>query len=503
MKFAGAIVLLLAIGACVIAPWLLFPLTAGLLTVVMVLLFVLWNPRRPAPAKIARALKAALVLGAIGFAVWLFWFTPRQPALEAYDANRLNMNIAQWLRISAPTSTPWLDPVQSDRRSFMATLQRERQKIALISGALDLRHTADAEFVRRNTKNLPDEKGLGKALADLKAALERGPTKGESLLNPPELKKHMDAAKAEIDGLEKKGLAEGQDPQKIREEIRAIPYALRAYDLDVLYVAAVALQNALEAALRVNLAPQSTYQSIYDRSTDTLTSEQSITILLGNLHATQVDLSGLISRAVNLVGPHLREEVLLREDAKPNQIITAEKPMYRLADRTRQLLITKRVIREQASAPFLLHATWLSFKEVQIDWPLPLIQAITITLQNPDDPAAIWPSAVAVDTRDDVALQRILMPPDSVYYVDPVMKRARTATADELHPDNATPKIRDLASGRVIRVQVMPPILSNKYGQDFKEYVALKNSVAAFVVWLVTTLGGLALKNPWAKPNPA
>ena len=89
------------------------------------------------------------------------------------------------------------------------------------------------------------------------------------------------------------------------------------------------------------------------------------------------------------------------------------------------------------------------------------------------------------------------MPSNAVYYVDPGMKRAKTATADELYPDTATPKIRALASGQVIRVQVMPSLLSNKYGQGYKEYIALKNTAAAIVVWVLATLGGLMLTKPW------
>ena len=63
--------------------------------------------------------------------------------------------------------------------------------------------------------------------------------------------------------------------------------------------------------------------------------------------------------------------------------------------------------------------------------------------------------------------------------------------------------MRDLVSGRVIKVQVMPSILSNKYGQEFKEYVALKNRVAAVMVWLLTAFGGLMLSKPWEKPVPS
>jgi hypothetical protein len=49
----------------------------------------------------------------------------------------------------------------------------------------------------------------------------------------------------------------------------------------------------------------------------------------------------------------------------------------------------------------------------------------------------------------------------------------------------------------------MPSILSNKYGQEFKEYVALKNRVAAVMVWLLTAFGGLMLSKPWEKPVPS
>lgn len=496
MRILGLVLLGIAIVACVVAPWLIIPLAAGLLSV---LLAVIWEPRSRIGGQIAWVLKPVLMVTLLGFAVWLVWFIPKQPVLEPYEANGLNTLVAQWLRISAPVSAGSVDPVQSDRRSLVAALGRERQKIALISGALDLRHTAGAELVRRNTKNLLDDQGLAKALGDLKAALERGAgTNAVSLLNPPQLKKHMDGATAEIDKLEKEGLAGGQDPQQVRGRITAIPHALRTLQLDSLLATTVALQNALEASLGVNLAPQSIYQSSYDRSADTLTSEQWVTILLENLNATQVDLSGLISRGDNLVGADRREEIFLREDAKPIQSITYDKPLYRLADRTRQLVIIKRVTRRKASAPFLIEEIPVSFKEVRIDWPLPLAQAFTITLQKPDDPAAVWPSAVAIDVGEDAALQRVVLPSNAVYYVEPVMKRAKTATADELHPDDATPKIRALAGGQVIRVQVMPSLLSNKYGQAYKEYIVLKNTAAAIVVWVLATLGGLLLTKPWA-----
>jgi hypothetical protein len=495
MRIIGVVLLAIAVVASIVAPWLVVPLAAGLLGV---LLAIVWEPSSRIGGNIAWVLKPVLIITLLGFAVWLVWFIPKRPVLEAYEANELNTLAAQWLRISPPAAAGSVDPVQSDRRALVAALGRERQKVALISGALDLRRTADAEFVRRNTKNVPEDEGLGKALADVKAAFDRGPgPNAESLLYAPQLKKHLDGARAEINKLEKEGLARGQDAQQVRDTILAIPYALRAFNLDPLYATTLALQNALQASLRVNLAPQSIYQSSYDRSADTLTSEQLVTLRLENLNATQVDLRGLISSGENLVAPDRREEVFLREDAQPNQSITPDKPVYRLADRTRQLVIIKRVIRQKASAPFLKDEIPLSFKEVRIDWPLPLAQTFTITLQKPDDPAAVWPSAVAIDARDDAVLQRVVMPSNAVYYVDPGMKRAKTATADELSPDAATPKIKALASGQVIRVQVMPSLLSNKYGQAYKEYIALKNTTAAIVVWVLATLGGLMLTKPW------
>jgi hypothetical protein len=495
IRILGLVLLAIAIVACVVAPWLIIPLAAGLLSV---LLAVIWEPRSRIGGNIARVLKPVLIIALLGFAVWLIGFIPKQPVLEAYEANGLNTLMAQWLRISPPLSATAVDPVLSDRRTLVAALGRERQKIALISGAPDLRRTADAELVRRNTKGLADEHGLGKALGDLKTAFDRGATpNAASLLDPPQLKKQMDRATAEIDKLGKEGLAAGQDPQQVREKIRAIPTALRPFDLDSLYATTVALQNALETSLGVNIASQSSYQSTYDRAADTLTSEQWVTIPLENLIATQVDLRGLLSRGDNLMGPDRREEVFLREDAKPIQSITHDKPVYRLADKTRQLVIIERVTRGKASARFLRDEIPMSLKEVRIDWPLPVAQAFTITLQKADDAAAVWPSTVTVDVAGDAALQRVVMPSDAVYYVEPVMKRAKTATVDELHPDNATPKIRELAGGQVIRVQVMPALLSNKYGQAYKEYIVLKNTAAAIVVWVLATLGGLLLTKPW------
>jgi hypothetical protein len=487
--------LAIATVAGIVAPWLGVPLAAGLLGV---LLALIWEPSSRIGGNIAWVLKPVLIITLVGFAVWLVGFIPKRPVLDAYEANELNTLAAQWLRISAPVAAGSVDPVQSDRRALVAALGRERQKVALISGALDLRRTADAELVRRNTKNVRDDEELGKALADLKAAFDQGAgPNAESLLNAAQLKKHLDRATAEINKLEKDGLARGQDAQQVREKIVAIPYALRAFNLDPLGATTLVLQNALQASLRVNLTPQSTYQSRYDRSADTLTSEQLVTLPLENLNATQVDLRGLISSGEDLVAPDRREEVFLREDAQPNQSITPDKPVFRLADKTRQLAIIKRVTRQKASAPFLKDDIPLSFREVRIDWPLPLAQAFTITLQKRDDPAAVWPSAVAIEAREDAALQRVVMPSDAVYYVDPLMKRAKTATADELYPDTATPKIRALASGQVIRVQVMPSLLSNKYGQGYKEYIALKNTAAAIVVWVLATLGGLMLTKPW------
>ncbi|HEY0336360.1 MAG TPA: hypothetical protein VGC70_03395 [Burkholderiales bacterium] len=495
MRILGVLLLAIAVVPCVVAPWLVIPLAAGLLSV---LLAIIWEPRSRIGGNIARVLKPVLIIALLSFAVWLIGFIPKQPVLEAYEANGLNMLMAQWLRITPPVSAAAVDPVQTDRRSLIAAVGRERQKIARIRAAPDLRRAADVELVRRNTKALADEQGLGKALAELKAAFDRGAgSNAEGLLNSSQLKKQLERATAEIDKLEKAGLAAGQDAQQVREKIGAIPDALRAFDLDSLYASTVALQGALEASLGVHLEPRSTYQSSYDRSADTLTSEQWVTIPLENLSATQVDLTGLISRGDNPLDPDGRVELFLREDAQSFQSITVDKPVYRLADKTRQFVIIKRVTRRNASAPFLKDEIPLSLKEVRIDWPLPVAQAFTVTLQKPDDAAAVWPSTVAVDVAEDAALQRVVMPSDAVYYVEPLMKRAKTATADELHPENATPKIRELASGQVIRVQVMPPLLSNKYGQAYKEYIVLKNTAAAIVVWVLATLGGLLLTKPW------
>src|SRR5437763_12712467 len=117
MRIIGAILLAIAVVASVVAPWLGVPLAAGLLGV---LLALIWEPRSRIGGNIAWVLKPVLIVALLGFAVWLVGFIPRQPVLEAYEANGLNARIAQWLRISAPVAAGSVDPVQSDRRSIVA-----------------------------------------------------------------------------------------------------------------------------------------------------------------------------------------------------------------------------------------------------------------------------------------------------------------------------------------------------------------------------------------------
>jgi hypothetical protein len=250
-----------------------------------------------------------------------------------------------------------------------------------------------------------------------------------------------------------------------------------------LYGAASTVENALRQTLRSEVASRNDYNAQYDRSADQLIDEQRTTITLGNQQATAIDLHSLFSNGEQ--GP---VEVSLEEGSSPSAPVDIQKPIVPLHRETKLLLIVMKVRKRMASSPLLTDKFWVPFRAVAVHWYLPLASAAVLTVQYPEDATVTWPLSVDITTDASASLQGIRVPNDSFYYASTPMRPSSTSVGDDLIPDDAAPKVVDLAADRFLDIELMPPYLSNSFVQNYKQYLAVENLKAAILFAIASAL---------------
>jgi hypothetical protein len=490
LKFAATIVLLiLASFPFLIAPWIFLPILAGAL---VALAIYLGKPSSPTFQKIVRWAKAISVGIAVAIALGFVFLTPLKPARTSV-ASKANIFISKLPGVSQRPVSQTIAAIEADRLSLSTALQMERQRVTVVSRALNLYQVARAEYHTQANAGKPDEE-LATALKDFETlfAKERpdpeNGTKTIRLLSPDQLDAHLARANQAIDKLEADGTAIGANSQDLRRFKLSIPGALSDLELDQLYLATTNLQDRLKSSLEVQLSAESTYSIKFDRDGDTLTSQQDIRIRLSDNPASDIDLTGFFTSKDGHLGEGLDEEVRVQEDSSPEQLVSPKQPVFRLRSGINSILISKRIVRHSASEPVSTGLLPLQFSMIQVNWPLPHIHALTLGLQEGGDPNSTWPFILPVENKDNASLGRIVLPRYSFYFSDPAIKVSTTASSDELIPSSKVGNLRALLPGsaQTIRVEMSPRYLSNSPGQKLKDYFAIENIVAALIIWLIT-----------------
>jgi hypothetical protein len=351
------------------------------------------------------------------------------------------------------------------------------------------------EYQAQAESGNPDQ-DLNAALLDFHSVFEkeRPDSTGSvfHLLAPDELQTYLERTSQAIDKLEGKDLATATDSQSLRQCRLRIPFDLKEYQLDQLYSTVTNLQNRLKNSLKVQFSPASTYTVKYNREQNAIISEQRTAILLSRNPASEIDLTGFFTSQDRNLTPNLSEEIGIQEDSFPEQIVQPRKATYSLRPTVNQVVISKRIIRANASERVIGGSLPVQLYQVKVDWPLLPSRGVTLALQERNNPISTWPFVLPIENKDDASLSRIMMPRYAVYFVDPAIdKMERTASSDELTPSASVGNLRALvpASAQVIRIELLPRYLSNSTGQKLKEYLAVENLVAAVILWLITVVG--------------
>lgn len=488
MKIAAILVLLFPLVVAVVAaPWIFLPVLAGLLTAWAL---YLKPAKRPGFQKFLNATRITCVALAVMIAGWFFLNTPwkAHPASFATPANGLIAGLTAAQTTAAATAQPDVDAA---RIALRAAFQRERQKVQLIREGLALHAAAQAQYQTLSARGGADE-ALADALKTFEAAFKATPGDNAArMMNSNELDALATRAFSLIDKVEGDDLARHTDRQTLVRAINDIASDLGALQLNAMYIAVTVLQERLKNSLKVQMAPQTVYWASYDRDADTLTAVQQTRMQLGSLTATQVDLTGFVTSRQARLAPDLIEQVSVQEDASPPQDVPADKPLYALSRGVKELVVTRRMVRQHASRPVLEGRLPLQFVEVPVDWPLLTRSSITFSLQEGDGAGPTWPYVQAIDVKDKEVLDHISVPGNALFFVDPPMPVSSGDPSDQLKPDATQGNLHALVPGsdHVIRVQLLPRYLSNKVGQDIKDYLATENMAAALLWWLITVVG--------------
>ena len=501
MKIALIILFLVLISAAIfLGPWLFLPIAAGVLTAWAILIGTPYGKF----ARFLRIVQIITVCVAVIIVVGLVMNTPwAPPPVRTSFASKANSFLA---RLTGPQRSDMrlsLATIEADRLSLRNALQMERKKVTLISKALDLYQVAVMEYQAQASSGNPDER-LSAAIKEFHSLFEKerlGPDgKSMRLLAPEDLDAHLERAIAAIDKLESEGLSNAKDSQALRRFKSGIPNALNDFQLEPLHQVVTQLQDRLKTSLRVQLSPESTYEVKYDRDSNSLISQQRTSIDLTDNPASEVDLTGFFTSQDGQLSTNLYEEVSVKEDSSQEKIIAPKTPAYSLRPGVKNLGITKTIIRRKAAEAIVGGSLPLQFVQVRVDWPLPPKHAITLALQERGNPNTTWPLVVPIDNKNDAALNRILMPRYSVYFVEPAIDVKQSASNDELTPTLSAGKLRDLVrdSPQAIRVELLPGYLSNSGGQKIKEYLAIENMFAAIIFWLISGVGLMVLKASWS-----
>lgn len=129
---------------------------------------------------------------------------------------------------------------------------------------------------------MADTSGLGSALGDFRKALashkaEDGSTTPD-LLGPANLKVVVGSAADSLGKAENEVIRGNLRAEQITERLNEIPRLVAPFQIDALYVEIAKVENALQQSLRSEVSTRNTYHATFERSSDTLTSEQNTLI---------------------------------------------------------------------------------------------------------------------------------------------------------------------------------------------------------------------------------
>lgn len=411
----------------------------------------------------------------IGFLVWLLflpWKRAQTTSIESGTVNRA------FVALAGPATQNKTASAQSEQqaeiRQFNAALDRERLKLTEIGSALNLYNSADAILVNRNGRGLTDPFGLSAALEGL-STLMAHEIPGQNLLDEAQLDSHVQAARHALDELERQGSRPGLTPSEILTKRNSIPQLFSAFHIDPLYNATQRVENSLKQTMNTEVGTGSAYSSMFDRGSDELTTEQKTYIDLAGHQAIRIDVSGFVPDTPPAV------KVAIQEDSLAPRELSASSYRVELHPETKRLAVTRTITEAHASYPLLTDRIWTPFRAISLNWPFPLFSSIELFLRFPEDPSLTWPLGVPIKTDPSASLTRVLLPRYSFYFSGENMKYTTTAANDELAPDTSAPKLIDLATGRHIKIELLPWYLSNSKGQEYKDFFELENILAALI----------------------
>jgi hypothetical protein len=442
--------------------------------------------------RLGNFLKPILITMLLVFVLWL-WFVPRRILVgRSYNST----TSARLIRRIAPPVAQASEELQRsgrEQKRLLDALGRERLKLAEIASALDLYNSADAVFVSRNKNGLNDDAGLGIALANLRNQLathrQEDGSSTPDLLEPATLMNLVQEATIALDKARTEALGPDIAADQLIEKRNQLPKLVSRFQVDSVYVQVANMENVLRHALNVNLSPQSGYYFRYDRSTDTLQSEQRTLISLAGQQPVSIDVTTFSD---GVTGQSVKQQIIVREDSSRERELRPNEHRIPLHPETKELTVTRRVLQSSAGDQLITDRLWFPFRGVLLRWPIPLDSSILLSLRFTEDPSINWPLALPVQTRSGDALNAVFLPRHSFFYADtdlmPTLSSESDAHEDELVAGQGTPKIADLATDKIIQVELLPRYLSNSIVQRYKEYLVIENLLVCLIVAAVSAL---------------
>lgn len=468
------LILILGTSPLLLALWWIFPILAGV---------VIWVFFKSEHWKLGRQfLKPVSLVLLLIFSIWLVWIYRRhvQPSYESTSAAFL-------VRRIAPLKSPQLQKVEIERRGLMDEITLQRIKIADISHFRSLYRNADHILVSRNGSGMPDEFGISSAMSNLSKEFAAHKLLDETyslnFLQPNILQDQMDKASQILNKIQDEAIIE-TDPAKVLEKKYSISDSLRPYQVDRLYFPLSDLQTAVRRTLKLELKAELTRTFAYD-SSDTLSQEQRTVISLGGQKAVGLESTGLLSLTND---PQLTQQITYAEDSYSAQKLE-EGSVVPLHSETKQITITQRVVQSSASYRLVTDRLPVAFRAVDLRWVLPLSSRVVVNLRLPQ--GETWGFPVPLETTEADSLQSVRLPRHAFFYsedLQPVSGEESDAKVDLLVPSSVTPKVRALAAGKSIHIEILPQYLRFQAAQKYKQYFILENMWTALIISIISAV---------------
>lgn len=479
---AGFLLLLLAGSPVLIAGWWLFPVVAG----ICVWAFLKYGDS----TKLGKFLKPLTLLSLILFLVWLC-FLPWK-AREARSMESVNENNIV-ARIFGETRTKTLDPsvedVDAARRRMLFAIEDERLQLMKIASGLELLRSAQSYATRHQTGST-DIGPLISALSNLQETFRNGASGVSSnLLDPDNLQMYVKQVTEELNKIQIAAEAPNISSADLNKSRLALAERLDPYNINKLWGAVGTVENALRQILKADIgAAKVTNDAIYDRNTDSLTLEQIITIDLSLHPSLSIDLSSLFEGASSQIAL----QVAISQDGHGSHPVDRSDPEISI-EGAKQLRIVRRLTELHASYPVLTGHLWQPVRAFSVTWPLPLSSSLKLNTLFQDSSNDTWPYSISVNSDQGGTLAFIEVPPDSYFFSEDLQPPA--PKVNKLVPSTSAPRLVDLVGEAEIRVELLPSHLSNRVGQQFKDYLEIPTIIASLLVALGTALLAALVKN--------